>query len=92
MLTKILIFSSKEGLDVAQAIQRNLFYLKYACTLWTNSYIALVVKDRDFYRQNWDVFCSLIGKLITKLKRLPVSGGYCFEAIVGIDAGLLVTG
>lgn len=41
MKTRLIIFSSKEALPIAEAIQKNLFHKEFTVTVWTNGFFEL---------------------------------------------------
>ena len=63
MLCKLLIFSSSEGLRIAQAIQQNLSYEKYSCKLWNNNIFPLsqyIMNSLDDLGSKYDfIICVL---------------------------------
>lgn len=50
MKTRIVVFSSVEGLKYAKAIQRNLYTDKHSCKLWTNNFFKLSSTTLDSLR------------------------------------------
>lgn len=50
MKTKIVVFSSVEGLKLAKAIQRDLYTDKFSCKLWTNNFFKLSSTTLDSLR------------------------------------------
>lgn len=56
MKTRIIVFSSKEGIGMARAIQRNLYTEKYSCKLWTNNFFrpsSLTIENLQSIRDDF---------------------------------------